>query len=132
MQPNFEEYKDMVHELSEGGFSADQSEALVILLARLFAQQNEFYERIRDEDKADRERIRKEDVADRERIRQEDKQWREDFQEEYRERQTKLEASMTKFEDSMARITHWVITTLTTLLLSTLGALIIYALSVME
>ena len=99
MQAKYEDYKDMVHELSEGGFSAKQSETLVSLLARLFSQQNEFFERIRKEDKAERERIRKEDKDDR----------------------TRLEA--------LIMSTHrWVIMTLTTLLLSVLGAMIVYAL----
>ena len=76
---------------------------------------------IRREDKEDRERIRKEDIADRERIRKEDKTDR-----------TKLEASVSKVEASVSRLTHWMITTLTTLLLSTLGALVVYALSVLN
>ena len=114
MQAKYEDYKDMVHELSEGGFSAKQSETLVSLLARLFSQQYEFFERIRKEDKAERDRIREEDKLERAQFRREDKDDR------------------TRLEALIMRTHRWVIMTLTTLVLSVLGAMIAYALRLMD
>ena len=106
VQPKFEEYAQMVGDLSQGGFTANESEALVTLVARLFFRQHEYVERIREEDREDRERIRREDKEDRARL------------------ETKIEAMFSQTQ-------RWVITTLTTLLLSVVGAIIIYALRVL-
>ena len=125
MQVKYEEYNDMVHELSEGGFSAKQSETLVSLLARLFSQQSAFFERIRKEDKAEREQIRKEDKAERDRIRKEDRAERDLARKEDKDERTRLEALI-------MRTHRWVIMTLTTLLLSVLGAMIVYAFRFMD
>ena len=153
MYPQHETYPAMVEQLIEGGFNDKQSETLISLFARFFAEQKEYFDRkfaeqnahteklrkedredrarIRAEDLADRERVRAEDLADRQRIRAEDLADRERIRAEDREErarsESRLEASLSNLHSEIAQMRRWVFATLTTVTLSLLGTLFVLA-----
>ena len=147
MQPSYREYAEMAEYLAHNGFTEQQSETLVQVIAGLFARIEAYFERIREEDRRDRERIRredkayfermqekneayferirKEDKADRERLREEDKADRERIRDQDQQQWARLEAKV----DAIQRQS---VVTLSTLVLTIIGASIAYILSLAE
>ena len=140
MQPSLKEYAEMSEDLKKGGFTDVQSEALVQLISKVFSTIENFFERVRREDKEDRarieqenreyrERIQRENKEELERIRREDKEDRERIRREDREErslfQTRLEAKIDAYHHQTLR---FFITILSTLVLSIVGAMIVYVL----
>ncbi len=147
MQPSYREYTELAEYLAHNGFTEQQSETLVQVIADLFARIEAYFERIREEDRKDRERIRredkayfermqekneayferirKEDKADRERLREEDKADRERIRDQDQQQWARLEAKV----DAIQRQS---VVTLSTLVLTIIGASIAYILSLAE
>ena len=129
MQPSLKEYAEMSEDLKKGGFTDVQSEALVRLISEVFSKIENFFERVRREDKEDRARIQRENKEELERIRREDKEDRERIRREDREErslfQTRLEAKIDAYHHQTLR---FFITILSTLVLSIVGAMIVYVL----
>jgi len=144
MQPSYREYAEMEEHLAQNGFTEQQSETLVQLIAALLSRIEAYFERIREEDREDRkrirredkayfermqeknaayfERIRKEDKADRERLREEDKASRERIRDQDQQQWARLEAKV----DAIQRQS---VVTLSTLVLTIIGASVAYIFS---
>ena len=129
MQPSLKEYAEMSEDLKKGGFTDVQSEALVQLISKVFSTIENFFERVRREDKEDRARIQRENKEELERIRREDKEDRERIRREDREDrslfQTRLEAKIDAYHQQTLR---FFITILSVLVLPIVGAMIVYVL----
>ncbi|MCY4278145.1 MAG: hypothetical protein OXE81_09975 [Gammaproteobacteria bacterium] len=180
MQPSYREYAEMAEYLAHNGFTEQQSETLVRVIAGLFARIEAYFERIREEDrkdrerirredkayfermqeknaayferirkedKADRERLREEDKADRERLREEDKADRERLREEDKSDRERLreedksdrerirdqdQQQWARLEAKVDAIQRQSVVTLSTLVLTIIGASIAYILSLAE
>ena len=154
MEAKFEEFTEMVSDLVEGGFEENQSDALATVVARLFSRQQayfdgireedrEYRQRIREEDRKDRERMREEDRKDRERIREEDRKTREESErrifaeldrirrqdkEDRAQERREIREDLVQMDARWVRSNRWVITTLTTLVLSVLGSALLIGL----
>jgi len=133
MQPSYREYAEMEEYLAHNGFTEQQSETLVQVIAALLSRIEAYFERIREEDREDRkrirredkayfERIRKEDKADRERLREEDKADRERIRDQDQQQWARLEAKV----DAIQRQS---VVTLSTLVLTIIGASVAYIFS---
>ena len=158
MQPSYREYAEMAEYLAHNGFTEQQSETLVQVIAGLFARIEAYFERIREEDRRDRERIRredkayfermqeknaayferirKEDKADRERLREEDKADRERLREEDKADRERIrdqdQQQWARLEAKVDAIQRQSVVTLSTLVLTIIGASIAYILSLAE
>ena len=137
MQPSFDEYTRMVTDLTDHDFSENQSTGLVTLIARLFAKEHEYFERIRKEDKEDRDRIRAEDKQDRrriqerseqyfERVRREDKEDRDRIRAEDKQDRDRIRAEDKQDRDSLRRWTMATLTALVFLGLTGIGTLLMW------
>ena len=158
MQPSYREYTELAEYLAHNGFTEQQSETLVQVIADLFARIEAYFERIREEDRKDRERIRredkayfermqekneayferirKEDKADRERLREEDKADRERLREEDKADRERIrdqdQQQWARLEAKVDAIQRQSVVTLSTLVLTIIGASIAYILSLAE
>ncbi len=158
MQPSYKEYNEMAEYLAHNGFTGQQSETLVQVIAGLFARIEAYFERIREEDRKDRERIRredkayfermqeknvayferirKEDEAERQRIREEDKMDRERIREEDKVDRERIrdqdQRQWARLEAKVDAIQRQSIITLSTLVLTIIGASVAYILSIAE
>ncbi len=122
MQPSYREYAEMEEYLAHNGFTEQQSETLVQVIAGLFARIEAYFERIREEDREDRKRIRREDKAYFERMQEKNAAYFERIREEDQQQWARLEAKV----DAIQRQS---VVTLSTLVLTIIGASVAYIFS---
>ena len=119
MSVQLQDYPDMVDRLGKGGFDADQSAALIQLVGRLFADQNEHIDMVLEKV----EQIRQENHSEHEKTRSEARAQFEKLRTEGREMETRFENKFEILDGKIERNWRWTIAMLTAISVSLISAL---------
>lgn len=134
MPVQLQDYPDMVEKLGKGGFSADQTAALIQLVGRLFSDQNKHVDAVLDKhrDYLDKQRdyfeqIRQENQREHERTRSDFRSQIESLRTEGRknlnELETRFDYKLDKLDGKVERNWRWTIAVLTGISISFVSAL---------
>ena len=128
MSVQLQDYPDMVDRLGKGGFDADQSAALIQLVGRLFADQNEHIDMVLEKV----EQIRQENHSEHEKTRSEARAQFEKLRTEGREMETRFENKFEILDGKIERNWRWTIAMLTAISVSLISALTLLLLRSVE